>query len=208
MKTEKLSKILYHNIVIKRIIYIIICTLTSCSIMAKSSHMKAVGVAMEGTAKEYCERLAGKGFSYNGRDGRWMLMKGKYEKIEGCFVGVRNGASKNVGDVIVMLPERGKWNILEEEYLAMKKQLKKKYGKPSSDRSTFSTMWEPQDDREKYRALRWGRCMWKCVWNTEEGEVILNLDNNGRVTITFSDKLNNQAPKKESHMRKEDIYAL
>jgi len=174
--------------------------------------MKFLGIPMEGTAKEFCEKLKSKGFTLNGYEGRWTVMKGKYEKIEECYVAACNGRSKNVGEVMVMLPVKREWTPLEADYTAMKKKLLKKYGKPHDDHQDFNSMWSlwgpPKTDREKYRSLRMGNCLYRTLWNTDEGQVLLGMDSSGRVTITFTDKQNVQAPKKESHMKAKDLYTL
>ena len=80
--------------------------------------------------------------------------------------------------------------------------LTEKYGKPSDVVEKFDTYSQPDDDGDKMYEVKFDRCKYYSIWETDKGEIQLSIDHKSVsscfVKLAYFDKINSAAVKKQA----------
>lgn len=80
-----------------------------------------------------------------------------------------------VYSVGVLFPEQKQWPGLLSDYHRLKRMLTEKYGEPQQCTETFHVSTQPVGDSEKMECVRQGKCEFKCRFEAEGGEIVLDI---------------------------------
>ena len=175
----------------------------SISIVASAqNHLKFKGIPLNGTYKEFSEKLISKGFTKNVNNNTYSRTFAGYPN---CTAEIYSTESNNlVYGVILSLPTQHNWNDLENRYYEFKENLTTKYGAPtkSTEKFTDST---PRKNSEKFNQVEKGNCRYVSHFETENGEIILYIKHSKQlflhqcyITLQYCDKTNYDIYEKES----------
>ena len=184
----------YQNM--KRILSLVIISWVVLSSFAQSDtlHLKFKGVPIDGTQKEYVEKMEQKGFTYIGVEDEVAVLKGDFAAYKGCHVFVSTLKQKDlVCRIAVKFPDCKTWGQLSSDYFSLKEMLTEKYGKPAEETETFQN-GEPDNDNDRFHEVRMDRCKYISTFETPKGTIELWIDNGGLfscyVGLTYTDKIN------------------
>ncbi|HTC01077.1 MAG TPA: hypothetical protein VK705_10380 [Ferruginibacter sp.] len=168
-----------------------------------SRHLTFKGVPLDGTLDQYVSKMKQNGFEHlSTKDGVAML-QGDFAGYKDCYVDVSTLKQKDlVYKIGVLFPEKDTWSTLSGNYFDLKQMLTEKYGKPSDVVEKFDSQSEPRDDGSKMDEVRFDRCKYYSIWETDKGEIQLSIDHNSVtscfVKLAYFDKMNSATIKKQA----------
>lgn len=176
-------------------LFLITCALISFA-QNESEHLTFKGVPIDGTLREYVEKMKNAGFEYVGEDEGTAVLKGDFAGYKECYIYVSTLESINlVNNILVVFPKSDKWPILEHYYANLKSMLTEKYGKPSSEIEKFKRSYITDDFY--ISELRSNRCTWQSVYSLQNGNILLKIigdyDSGCKVILKYSDKKNTES---------------
>ena len=156
-----------------------------------SPHLAFKGVPIDGTLSEYVSKMKQNGFTQvDTKDGVAML-KGDFAAYKDCIVGVATLKEKDlVSKITVIFPECDTWSSLSSNYFSLKEMLTEKYSKPSKCVEKFQSDLQSKDDNSKMYEVGFDRCKYYTIYETEKGSIVLSIDHNGFVRLSYYDKIN------------------
>mgnify|MGYP003402115589 CR=1 FL=1 len=192
----------------KKTLITLFLSLTACIIFAQtktdsSAHLTFKGVPLDGTLDQYVVKMKQNGFKHiSTKDGIAML-QGDFAGYKDCYVGVSTLKQKDlVHKIGVLFPEKETWSTLSGNYFDLKQMLTEKYGKPSDVVEKFDTYSQPDDDGDKMYEVKFDRCKYYSIWETDKGEIQLSIDHKSVsscfVKLAYFDKINSAAVKKQA----------
>lgn len=164
----------------------------------ESNHLLFKGVPIDGTSKEFVNKMEQKGLLYDSRSGKSILMTGPYANFSKCIILIELVPQKDVVcGVGVFLPSNDTWPSLLDNYNYMKELFKKKYFDPIDMKEEFTSSVQPRDDLEKMSRVRTNECNYFTVFETSKGSIEISINKsydgiNGQVLIKYYDYANNQ----------------
>ncbi len=167
------------------------------------NHLTFKGVPLDGTLDQYVSKMTQVGFErVSTKDGVAML-HGDFAGYKDCYVGVSTLKEKDlVYKIAVIFPEKDTWSTLSGNYFNLKQMLTEKYGQPSDVAEKFDGYSEPRDDESKMHGVKFDRCKYYSVWQTDNGEIHLSIDHNSLlkcfVKLIYFDKSNGAIIKKQA----------
>lgn len=160
-----------------------------------SEHMTFKGIPIDGTLNSFVTKLKQKGFTHQGTDDGVAIFIGDFAAYKNCTVGAVASKDKDlVVKVAVIFPSHETWSALENNYMSLKQMLTIKYGEPADCVETFQSYSQPEDDNSKMYELKFDRCKYYTVFETEKGSIELRLAHQDvskcYVTLSYYDAVN------------------
>lgn len=168
-----------------------------------SKHLTFKGVPIDGTLVDFVSKMKKSGFTHKTTKDGVALLEGDFASYKGCIVGVSTLKQKDlVNKIAVVFPDRETWSTLSSNYFGLKELLTEKYGNPSDVVEKFDSYSEPKDDESKMYEVKFDRCKYYSIWETDKGEIRLSIDHNSVtscfVKLAYFDKINSEAVKKQA----------
>jgi len=192
----------------KKILSVLVITLTMTATIAQtksdsSKHLTFKGVPIDGTLADFVSKMKKSGFTHKTTKDGVALLEGDFASYKGCIVGVSTLKQKDlVNKIAVMFPDLKTWSTLSSNYFGLKELLTEKYGSPSEVVEKFDSYSEPEDDGSKMYEVKFDRCKYYSIWETDKGEIQLSIDHNSVtscfVKLAYFDKINSEAVKKQA----------
>ena len=158
----------------KQLFSILATVIMTVDVMAEG-HMKFKGVEIDGTPKEFVQKMKNKGFTYVKNDEGTELMMGDFAGEKNCIIGIVSSNNK-VAKVSVIIPdETSTWSLLYHKYSTLKEMLTKKYGEPTIDKEEWQGYTTPRDDNSKMHELRMNRATIGAFYELPEGSIEISL---------------------------------
>lgn len=167
-----------------------------------SKHLTFKGVPIDGTLAEYVLKMKQNGFIHQNTKDGVATLQGDFAGFKDCYVGVSTLNQKDlVHKIAVLFPEKDTWSTLYGNYFDLKELLIEKYGEPSSVVEKFDNRSsEPKDDGTKMFDVKFDRCKYYSIWETDKGKIQLSIDHQSVtscfVKLAYFDKINNSTVKK------------
>ncbi len=167
-------------------------------------HMKFMGIPIDGTLTSFTKELKKKGLKHIETFDREQIkfFVGNFAGYTDCLVyaiAASPEGSRVVGVVVTFAPDE-KWSGLASQYETLKRRLTSKYGKPATCVERFQTYVQPNDDFMRMQYLKSDKCEYKCVFETEEGMIALEISHKdwdfgdfNNVSLTYIDRANGVA---------------
>jgi hypothetical protein len=170
---------------------------TALAFAQTSAHLSFKNVPIDGTLVEYVSKMKQNGFSHLQTEDGTAYLNGDFAGYKNCYVGVSTLKQKDlVHKIAVVFPEKDTWSRLSTNYFELKQMISEKYGKPSDEVEKFdvSSYAQPKDDNAKLYEVKFDRCKYYTIWQTEKGEIQLSIDHNDVtscfVKLIYLDKIN------------------
>ena len=180
----------------KKLLLSLFLVLTSLISFAQTSdHLTFKGVPIDGTLDEYVSKMKKSGFSHLATEDGIAILKGDFAGYKDCTVGVYTLKQQDlVHKIAVIFPDKDTWSRLSTNYFDLKQMLTEKYGKPSDVVEKFDGNSQPRDDNSKMYEVKFDRCKYYSIWETDAGEIQLSIDHNSVtscfVKLAYFDKIN------------------
>lgn len=168
-----------------------------------SGHMTFKGVPIDGTLKEYIQKMERKGFIHMHTQEGIAMLRGDFAAYKNCMIGVATLKQKDlVSKITVIFPVCDIWSSLSANYFSLKDMLTEKYGKPSDCIEKFQTDLQPDDDNSKMYLVQFDRCKYQTTYETKNGDIQLSISHDGVircfVMLAYFDKINSEIIKAEA----------
>jgi hypothetical protein len=168
-----------------------------------SEHLLFKGVPIDGTLDGYVSKMEQNGFTLLSKKDGTALLRGDFAGYKGCVVGVSVLKQKDlVYKIEVAFPAKETWSTLSGNYFDLKQMLSEKYGKPSDGIEKFDTQLEMKDDEGKMHNVKFDRCKYYCIFETEKGSIKLSIEHDGVsscfILLTYLDKTNGNVIKEKA----------
>ncbi|MGM9864888.1 MAG: hypothetical protein ACI30P_01245 [Muribaculaceae bacterium] len=159
-------------------------------------HLSFKGIPIEGTTTVFCQKLKDKGFTYIGRDGNVISLKGEFAGRQATIGVCGSDTGDNVYLVLVFFDTSDEWNTLVNTYDHYKKLYTSKYGEPILSQEKNPAISDYNTD--KMFELHQGTVKYMSLWSLPGGDIRLSIDKSsghfeGRVTIGYVDSQNKKA---------------
>lgn len=179
----------------KSLLSLFLVLTTLISFAQTSEHLTFKGVPIDGTLEEYVSKMKKSGFSHLGTEDGTALLNGDFAGYKNCYVGVSTLKQKDlVHKIAVIFPDKYTWSTLSGNYFDLKRMLTEKYGKPSDVVEKFDGYSQPKDDNSKMYEVKFDRCKYYSIWETDKGEIQLSIEHNSVtscfVKLGYFDKVN------------------
>lgn len=170
----------------------VVLLFSAINIIAQEEYLSFKGIPIEGSMKDFCQKLKTKGFTQARTDKNITFFTGDFTGRQ-AIVGV--GASddgQSVHTVVVLFEESSEWDTLVNTYDYYKSLYTKKYGEPtacqehnpSSRNDNLSLMLELGEGRVTYASA------WDVIGGAIELSIIKDGYTDGRVVIRYRDSQN------------------
>ena len=168
-----------------------------------SKHLTFKGVPLDGTLDQYVAKMKQNGFKHISTEDGTAMLQGDFAGYKDCYVGVSTLKQKDlVHKIGVLFPEKDTWSKLSGNYFDLKQMLTEKYGEPSEIVEKFDRQSQPRDDDSKMYEVKFDRCKYYSIWETDKGEIQLSIDHNSVtscfVKLVYFDKINSAIVKKQA----------
>lgn len=187
----------------KLFLTIILLTIYSFSFCqnTKSEHLTFKGVPIDGTLNNFVSKMKQNGFIYINTEEGLAILKGDFATYKDCIVGVSTLKNKDlVHKVVVIFPDRLTWSALHGNYSNLKQMLTEKYGQSINETEEFNSEIKPLDDNSKMFEVKFDRCKYQSIWQTDRGEIQLTISHNSVtncfVTLAYFDYTNSEEVRK------------
>jgi len=163
-----------------------------------NEHLTFKGIPVDGTLREFTAKLKQKGFTHISTEEGVALFSGDFAGYRNCTaIAVSPKERDLVCKVAVAFPSCDKWSELEANYMSLKRMLTEKYGEPSECVEEFQSSLPPQDDNQKMHELKFDKCKYYSVFETERGSIELQLSHQSVMEcfaiLSFYDGINQKA---------------
>lgn len=158
----------------KKLFLLIVAAIVSVNIVAEG-HMKFKGVEIDGSPKEFIEKMKAKGFTYMGNKSGVEAMMGEFATYKDCILYIVSSENKVVKVSVLILDETDTWSHLYSSYTTLKDMLTAKYGAPSGDKEEWQGYSEPRDDNSKMHKLKMNNATFGAYYEMPEGVVEISL---------------------------------
>lgn len=164
--------------------------------MVAQEHLTFKGIPIEGSMREFCQKLKAKGFTSIGQENNISLFTGDFTGREATVSVTATDDGKNVFAVIVFFEPSGEWNTLVNTYDYYKDLYTRKYGEPS-----VSKEYNPafSDSNTALMAeVHQGTVVYGSAWEVTGGDIQLSIEKasgvyKGMIMIRYRDSQNVEA---------------
>lgn len=164
--------------------------------MVAQEHLTFKGIPIEGSLREFSQKLKAKGFTLVKQDDKFPLFSGEFTGND-VTVGVGSpDGGKNVCYVIVFFDSSGEWSSLVGGYNYYKDLYIRKYGDPFSSKEYNPALSDSNTAlmAEVYQ----GTVEYKSAWEVPGGDIVLFIDKaarafEGMVVILYYNPANVEA---------------
>lgn len=173
----------------KTTVLILLFLLKTMSVFAQqtSEHLSFKGVPIDGTLDNYVSKMEQNSFTNLGKEDGTALLSGDFAGYKDCIIGVSTLKQKDlVYKIGVIFPTKDTWSTLADNYFDLKEMLTEKYGTPSDVVEKFDVpiYSQPKDDNAKMYEVRFDRCKYYSIWQTDKGTIQLSIGHDS-VTSSF-----------------------
>lgn len=163
----------------------------------ESEHLTFKGVPIDGTLREYVEKMKNVGFEYVGEEDKTALLQGEFAGFKECKIVVSTLQSRDlVNTILVTFPEKDKWFSVEKDYKELKSMLIQKYGIPSKCVEKFKG-YTPSTENGRKMKLMNDEYTWFSTFTTSKGDIQLSIAYQLYlgcfVVLKYSDKINTES---------------
>ena len=145
-------------------------------VLAQSEHLTFKGIPIDGTLSHFSSQLVKKGFTKMYSEDGQAIFQGDFAGYKDCMVVVSTLDQEDlVYMVAVAFPSKDQWALLESNYSSLKDMLTTKYGEPSEVIEEFQSRIQPDNDRDKLYELKFDRCTYKTIFETEKGRIGITI---------------------------------
>ena len=161
-------------------------------------HLEFKGIPLDGTSKQYVEKLKQAGFKFieSNDDGDWLT--GVFTGKECTLSVVSTPVSHTVHTVYVLLKEQEDWPTIKSNYSLLKKGLCAKYGDPIECREEFSSPYK-EGDGNAYLAFSNGKAKWYSDFRTPLGTISLYIRDQGFLEMSVIVRYTDDENSKKEH---------
>lgn len=168
---------------------------TILSVAQTTEHLSFKGVQIDGNLDEYVSKMKQNGFTHLETQKGIASLNGDFAGYKNCNVGVSTLTQNDlVYKISVLFPGQDRWSGLSINYFELKQLLIEKYGNPTDVVEKFDGYSEPKDDNRKLYEVKFDRCKYYSIWNTEKGQIKLSIDHSEALTcnvkLFYLDKIN------------------
>ena len=168
-----------------------------------SKHLTFKGVPLDGTLDQYVNKMKQAGFSHLSTAHGIAMLKGDFAGYKDCIVGVSTLKQKDlVHKIGVIFSEKDTWSTLSSNYFNLKDMLIQKYGNPTEIVEKFDTRTEPKDDNSRMYEVKFDRCKYYSIWESEKGQIQLSIEHNSVIScfikLLYLDRINNSAMRQKA----------
>lgn len=192
----------------KKIIVSLIVVLSTTISIAQlnndsTNHLAFKGVPIDGTLDQYVTKMKKSGFTDKGTENGIAILEGNFASYKNCVVGASTLKQKDlVSKITVMFSDRDTWSSLSSNYVDLKEMLTEKYGNPTDCVEKFQSYSQPKDDESKMYEVKFDKCKYYTIYETEKGTIQLSIEHDGVmscfVKLAYFDKINGETIKKEA----------
>ena len=162
----------------RKILIALMLCITSICYAQECSHMKFMGIPMEGSVQQFVSKLKAKGLTYMTTSDGISLLKGEFATVKDCIVGVTKMVDADkVNMVVVMFPGKENWGTLSKDYYNLKEMLAEKYGEPQSIEN-FGKNEEYLNDLIKFHKILDSEATFMSEYTCNNGRVQLSMAKN------------------------------
>jgi hypothetical protein len=199
---------LQRHLYMKKIFFLLFFAVSVITCFAQtksdsSKHLTFKGVPVNGTLDEFVLKMKKSGFTHTGTKDGIAILEGDFASYKSCTVGVSTLKTKDlVSKIAVFFPDHDTWSTLSANYFNLKELLTEKYGKHSVCVEKFQSYSEPRDDYDKMHEVKFDKCKYHTIYETEKGTIQLSIEHNDItkcfVKLAYFDKINSETVKKQA----------
>jgi len=160
-----------------------------------SVHIKFMGIDVNGTYESFRDSLEAKGFIYMSSFETLHKFYGKFANEIVTLNVLASPKTKTVCKVIVLFPEKEKWNELKRDYFSKKEMYNSKYPM-DREYEFFSSPYEDGDGYEM-RAVEREKCRYISFFFAMGGHITIEIEKSARVKVVYEDRDNIRIAQKE-----------
>ncbi|MBO4489312.1 MAG: hypothetical protein J5741_06645 [Bacteroidales bacterium] len=154
----------------------VLIAITLCFSVAAQDHLTFMGVPIDGTMKNFSQRMTEKGLFFVLEEGGVHLFMGDFMGYKNCVVGVVPLQKQDlVYSVLACVVEAEDWPSLQKIYDDIVKKMKMEYGEPDESEETF--LIPVKNDAEKLNAVLNGKCNYMKSFTVKNGEIDVVIEN-------------------------------
>ncbi len=176
----------------KRLLFVVLALVLIVKVGAEE-HLVIKGVPINGTLKEFTEKLIAKGCEEHFVNDKDITVKGDFAGYKNCRIKACAPANSDmVNTVEVLFPRQNTWEELYKNYITIKDMLEDKYGAPSSMREKFELSYTPGNDAARLQAVLNHRCKYMTVFETKLGKIVVSIHPKSYVVLEYTDYTNHE----------------
>ena len=182
----------------KKIFILLVAVLSIGVLNAQTpKHFSFQGIQIDGSITEFVKKMEVKGFKTDTIQGNFAIMEGTFAGIPGCMIMIT--ATRHTDKVYfvgILTPEYDIWDSLKHDYAKFKKLYIAKYKAPFKSDESFT---DPYFDGCGYElsVLEMGKYNYFAEWILNNGRICLTIGTTGRISFTYTDKINFALDEKE-----------
>jgi len=192
--------------IISSVIFVITIIVSSAQAQVtngSSNHLEFKSVPIDGTLREYALQMQKKGFTQISSEDGVSILIGDFAGYKNCTVGVSSLKQKDlVNKIVVIFPDQDTWSALASNYFSLQEMLTEKYGRPSDYVEKFQGYSQPKNDNDKMYEVKFDRCTYYTIYETEKGSIELSIEHDGvsscYVRLAYFDKINGEIIRKKA----------
>lgn len=154
-----------------------------------NEHMTFKGIPIDGTLSSFVQKIETEGFSLDEAKDNIAIMNGIFAGENAELFIVSSPKTNTVWKVSVFFPKKTSWYSLKSDYKKYVAAMTEKYGNPSEHFEFFSNPYYEGDGYE-LQALRHDKCHYISFYETDNGNIAVEINSNERINICYEDKNN------------------
>ena len=179
----------------KKFIFTLVLMLVTTNLLAQE-HLSFKGIPIEGSIKEFCNKLEAKGLTSMGTEDNVTLFTGDFTGREATIAVAATDDGKNVFSVVVFFDSSEEWNTLVNTYDYYKDLYTRKYDKPAKSKEKNPSYSD--SNTSLMLELEQGKVVWGSAWKVTGGDIELSIEKSskmfqGMVMIRYRDAQNVEA---------------
>lgn len=176
----------------KKTVLIFTLLFSAIQLMAQG-HLSFKGIPIQGSMKEFCQKLETKGFTSIGTQNNVSLFTGDFTGRSTTVAVAATDDGKNVFSVVVGFTPSGEWKKLVNTYDYYKDLYTRKYGKPTVSKEKNPAL--SSSNTALMAEVHNGTAIYASGWKVEGGDIELSIDKTsgvyeGMVIIRYRDSKN------------------
>lgn len=179
----------------KKILFTLIVFLAAANMVAQE-HLTFKGIPIEGSLREFSQKLKAKGFTLVGKENNIAMFSGEFTGRDVNIGVTATSDEKKVFSLVVFFDPSREWKSLVNDYSYYKDLYTRKYGEPA-----FSKEYNPalSDSNTALMAeVYQGTVEYKSAWEVPGGDIVLFIDKaarafEGMVVILYYNPANVEA---------------
>lgn len=173
------------------------------TIIANAQHLEFKGIQICGSVSTFAQKLEKQGYGivYN-KDYDYVL-SGEFTGKNARVFLLGTLKTGEIWKVAVQFDESTTWSDILSDYSFYVDLFTQKYGFPSDHFEFFENPYYKGDGYEM-QALRMGKCNYASFFNIVNGSIVIKMTSEGRLQLTYEDKINSEIYQREKKSRNLD----